>query len=67
MKKIILVLNETKNKFREIKCNYSAMGLVENIINDFNQQIERVTTKVGDLHSTTESQKDMSKGGVELF
>jgi len=61
------LVNETKNKLREVKCNDSAMALVENIINDFNQQIIHVTAKAGDLHSRTESQKDMDEGEVELF
>jgi len=61
------LVNETKNKLNEVKCNDSVMSLVENIINDFNQQIKHVTAKAGDLHSRTENQKDMDEGDVELF
>jgi len=61
------LFSETKNKLKEINCNDSVMGLVENIINDFNQQIKHVTAKAGDLYSRTESQKNMGEGDVELF
>jgi len=67
---IVLVddlFNETKNKLAAVENNESAIGLVENIIYDFNQQIKQVTAKAGDLHSRTESQKDMDEGDVELF
>ena len=61
------LVNETKNKLREVTCDDSAMEIVENILNDFNQQIKLVTAKAGELHSRTESQKDMAEGDIELF
>jgi methyl-accepting chemotaxis protein len=61
------LVNETKNKLKSIENNDSAMGLIENVIYDFNQQIKHVTAKAGDLHSRTESQKDMDEGDIELF
>ena len=61
------LFSETKNKLKEINCNDYVMGLVVNIINDFNQQIKHVTAKAGNLHSRTENQKDVDAGDVELF
>lgn len=61
------LVNETKNKLIAIENNDVAIEMVGNVINDFNQQIRHVTAKAGDLHSRTESQKDMDEGDIELF
>jgi len=61
------LVKETGNKLSSIECDGSVMEMVENIISDFNQKIKEVTAKAGDLHSRTESQKDMDEGDVELF
>ena len=61
------LVKETENKLSLIECSDLAMETVENIISDFNQKIKDVTAKAGDLHSRTESQKDMDEGDVELF
>ena len=61
------LVKETESKLSSIEYSDSAMEMVENIIFDFNQKIKDVTAKAGDLHSRTESQKDMDEGDVELF
>ncbi len=50
-----------------IETDLSAITIVSEAISNLNKNIEQVTLKASEIHSTTISQSDMNEGDVELF
>ncbi|VAW68051.1 methyl-accepting chemotaxis sensory transducer [hydrothermal vent metagenome] len=56
-----------KNKLSSINMDEDFSSVLSELIHSLNQDIEEVTEKAKNIHSTTESQNDMSEGEVDLF
>ncbi len=50
-----------------MKTDMSTVSVISDAISHLNKNIEQVTLKAGEIHSTTISQNDMNEGDVELF
>lgn len=58
---------EMQSSVSSINSNEVISEKLGELIDEFNEQIKRVTEKAVDIHSTTQSQNDMAEGDVELF
>jgi len=50
-----------------VKSGLSMVEIVSEAVSKLNENIEQVTLKADQIHSSTSSQKDMNEGDVELF
>ncbi len=56
-----------KNDLNKVSQSSSALSELSLLINQLNTDIEEVTEKAKDIHSTTQSQNDLEEGEVDLF